>query len=103
MGGSLWDRAYDTLKDKEPDQIDAYEDLLSRALTRSNPSPRPGWLFSMLNRVNIAQMKAPQVPNETDDVSEATNQIPQHDVVARREKLGKITEIGVKYIETQES
>lgn len=35
--GSTWDRAYDTLKKEEPDQIAAYEDLLSRVLIRGKP------------------------------------------------------------------
>src|ERR1700734_2382133 len=52
-----------------------------------------------LTRGNIAQMKAPPAPNETEDVGEITNQIPQHDVIARREKLKEITELGLKHIE----
>jgi hypothetical protein len=44
-------------------------------------------------------MKAPPAPNETEDVGEVTNQIPQHDVIARREKLKEITELGLKHME----
>ena len=37
--GSLWDRAYDTLKDEKSDRMTKYEDLLSRALLRGSYSP----------------------------------------------------------------
>ncbi|SLM36124.1 WD40/YVTN repeat-like-containing domain [Lasallia pustulata] len=80
---SLWDRAYDILKnekDKSPNLIAVYEDILSRVLIR-------------------AQMKAPPAPNETEDVGEVTNQIPQYDAIARREKLKEITELGLKHME----
>ena len=43
MDGSLWDRAYDILKnekDKSPNLIAAYEDILSRVLIRGKRSPR---------------------------------------------------------------
>ena len=33
--GSLWDRAYDALRNEEPERITAYEDLLSKALAGS--------------------------------------------------------------------
>jgi hypothetical protein len=36
---------------------------------------------------------------EPEDASVVTNQIPQHDAIARREKLKQITELGLKYIE----
>ena len=97
--GSLWDRAYDTLKDEEPDRIAEYEDLLSRVLIRGKLSLRPRRLFPTLIRGNIAQIKAPSAPNETGDAGEVTNQIPQHDVIARREKLKEITELGLKHME----
>jgi N-terminal domain of NWD NACHT-NTPase len=44
-------------------------------------------------------MKAPRDPNETDDDGDVTNQIPQHDAIARREKLREITELGLKHME----
>ena len=44
-------------------------------------------------------MKAPPAPNETEDVGEVTNQIPQYDAIARREKLKEITELGLKHME----
>ncbi|KAL2015402.1 hypothetical protein VTK56DRAFT_5526 [Thermocarpiscus australiensis] len=75
--GSLWDKAYNALQDEEPDRIAAYENLLSEALTR-------------------AQTKTPTAPVET-DVDKATNHIPQ-DPVARREKLKKITELGLEHM-----
>jgi hypothetical protein len=37
MGRSLWDTAYDALKDEKADRIATYEDLLSRALIRGKP------------------------------------------------------------------
>jgi hypothetical protein len=102
MDGSLWDRAYDILKnekDKSPNLIAAYEDILSRVLIRGKRSPRLRRLFPTLTRRNIAQMKASLAPNEAEDVSKATNQIPQHDAIARREKLKEITELGLKHVE----
>jgi hypothetical protein len=72
---------------------------LSRVFIRCKRSPRLRRLFPTLTRGNIAQMKAPPTPNETDDVGEVTNQIPQHDAIARREKLKEITELGLKHIE----
>ncbi|RYP43315.1 hypothetical protein DL768_009981 [Monosporascus sp. mg162] len=37
--------------------------------------------------------------NETEDVAEITNQVPQNDSIARREKLKEITELGLKHME----
>ena len=37
--------------------------------------------------------------HETEDASEVKNQIPQHDAIARREKLKQITELGLKHME----
>ncbi|KAJ5681613.1 NACHT-domain-containing protein [Penicillium maclennaniae] len=81
--GSLWDRAYDDLKgekDKEPNLIDVYEDLLSRVLIG-------------------APSKTPPSPQERDDASDVKNLTPQHDAIARREKLRQITELGLKHME----
>ena len=44
-------------------------------------------------------MKAPLAPNKTEDIGEVTNQIPQHDAIARQEKLKEITELGLKHRE----
>ncbi|KAI9668495.1 MAG: hypothetical protein M1829_005373 [Trizodia sp. TS-e1964] len=80
---SLWDKAYDILKDKQdtsPNLIAVYEDILSRVLIR-------------------AQMKVPPTPNKTEDVGEVANQIPQHDAIARRDKLKQMTELGLKHME----
>ena len=71
---------------------------MSRVLIRGKPSPRRR-LFPTLTRGNIAQMKAPSTPNEVEDVDEVTNQIPQHNAIARREKLKEITELGLKHME----
>lgn len=38
--GSLWDRAYDALREEEPKRIADYEDLLSKALARGKSSVR---------------------------------------------------------------
>lgn len=67
----------------------------------SEVSVRPGLdgFPQKLTRGNIAQMKAPPAPNETEDVGEVTNQIPQHNVIARREKLKEITQLGLKHME----
>ncbi|KAK3933971.1 hypothetical protein QBC46DRAFT_92459 [Diplogelasinospora grovesii] len=75
--GTLWDKAYDTLKGEKDDLIVEYENLLSKVLIR-------------------AQTKTPSAPNETEDVSEVTSQIPQHDTIARREKLKELTKLGLK-------
>ncbi|KAF4636392.1 hypothetical protein G7Y89_g1706 [Cudoniella acicularis] len=77
---SLWDRAYDTLKDEKHVLIAEYEDLLSRVLIRAQTNTLP-------------------TPNETEDVDEVTNQISQHNVIARREKLKEIIELGLKRME----
>ncbi|KAK3984174.1 putative vegetative incompatibility protein [Cladorrhinum sp. PSN332] len=76
---SLWDRAYDALKEEGLDQVTQYEQLLSRALTRI-PS-------------------ASEAASETADVAEITNHVPQNDPIARREKLKEITELGLKHME----
>ncbi|KAK4232684.1 hypothetical protein C8A03DRAFT_39731, partial [Achaetomium macrosporum] len=76
--GSLWDRAYDALREEVPARIATYEDLLSKALAR-------------------AQMRMLAAPKETEDVGEVTNRIPQ-DPVARREKLKEITELGLEHM-----
>jgi ElaB/YqjD/DUF883 family membrane-anchored ribosome-binding protein len=55
--------------------------------------------FPSLTRGSIAHTKAPPTPNETEDIGEVTNQIPQHNATARREKLKEITELGLKHME----
>jgi hypothetical protein len=55
--GSLWDRAYDILKnekDKGSNLIAAYEDILSRVLVRGKRSPLLRQLFLTLTQGNIA-------------------------------------------------
>ncbi|KAK4234131.1 WD40-repeat-containing domain protein [Achaetomium macrosporum] len=76
--GSLWDRAYDALRNEEPECIAAYEVLLSKAHAG-------------------AQTKTPTVPIEKEDIDKDTNRIPQ-DAVTRREKLKKITELGLEHM-----
>jgi N-terminal domain of NWD NACHT-NTPase len=92
---SLWDRAYDVLKNEDPKGIAAYEDLLSRVLIRG--SLHPTYALATLTEGNIAQKTEPSAPNETDDV-EVTNQIPQ-DGEARREKLNEIVKLGQKHMQ----
>ncbi|KAK0719400.1 NACHT domain-containing protein, partial [Lasiosphaeris hirsuta] len=77
-GVSLWDRAYDVLKEEEPSRVVEYEQLLSRVLIRV-PSTQ-------------------QAATETEDVAEITNHVP-NDPIARREKLKEITELGLKHME----
>ncbi|KAK4232689.1 hypothetical protein C8A03DRAFT_39724, partial [Achaetomium macrosporum] len=72
-GGSLWDRAYNALRNEEPERITVYEDILSKALARAQTETRPA-------------------PN-----GQATNHIPQ-DPVERREKLKKVTELGLEHM-----
>jgi hypothetical protein len=98
-GGSLWDKAYDTLNDEKHDLIAKYEDLLSRVLIRSKPLVQPGRIFPTLTRDNIAHTKALPTPNKTEDVGEVSNQIPQHNAIARRAKMKEITELGLKHME----
>ncbi|KAM7213271.1 NACHT domain containing protein [Rhypophila decipiens] len=80
-GVSLWDRAYDVLKEEEPNRVIKYEQLLSGVLVRDLVS------------------STPQAVNETEDVADITNHVPQNDPIARREKLKKITELGLKHME----
>ncbi|KAJ5766476.1 uncharacterized protein N7511_004092 [Penicillium nucicola] len=78
--GSLWDKAYDALRQEHPDTWAAYEGLLSRVLTEA---PQ--------NSISDSECEA--------DSSDVRNQIPQHDVTARREKLKHIAELGLNHIE----
>lgn len=59
---------------------------------------RAGPLFQPLTREIIAQAKS-TASHEIADAGEVTNQIPQHDAIARREKLKQITELGLKHME----
>ncbi|KAL2126257.1 hypothetical protein VTI74DRAFT_1305 [Chaetomium olivicolor] len=65
-------------KNEEPDRIAAYENLLSKALARAQSETLPA-------------------PKEIEDVGDVTNRIPQ-DPVMRREKLKKITELGLEHM-----
>ncbi|KAK3374120.1 WD40-repeat-containing domain protein [Lasiosphaeria ovina] len=78
-GVSLWDRAYDVLKEEKPDRVTEYEQLLSRVLIRA--------------------LSTPQAANGTEDVAGITNHVPQNDPIARREKLKEIMELGLKHME----
>ncbi|KAK5997500.1 hypothetical protein PT974_02863 [Cladobotryum mycophilum] len=80
--GSLWDRAYNGLKDCEPDLITEYEKLLSRVLG--------------------VQATKPTTPTEIEDTNEVENQIPAHDVIARQKKLKIITELGLEHVKNKE-
>ncbi|KAH8880232.1 hypothetical protein GQ53DRAFT_546788, partial [Thozetella sp. PMI_491] len=81
---SLWDRAYDELKHDDPEHMDEYEELLSQALTYATPTS-----------------------GDTSVLGDGggggrPNQIPQHDPTARREKMEKITVLGLKHMKTKE-
>jgi hypothetical protein len=97
-GRSLWDKAYDSLKTEEHDRIAAYESLLSRVPTGSMLWLVPDPKFRRLTR-DIVQAIAATTSHETADRSKVANQIPQHDVIARREKLKQIAELGLKHME----
>jgi hypothetical protein len=59
----------------------------------------PCWTaFQPLTSDIITQAKS-TASHETEDAGEVTNQIPQHDAIARREKLKQITELGLKHME----
>ncbi|KAJ5606119.1 hypothetical protein N7510_008900 [Penicillium lagena] len=77
---SLWDKAYDSLKQEKPELVSRYEDLLSRVLIRAKASSL-------------------SAPNQEEDAEDIRNQIPQHDAAARREKLKQIAELGLKHME----
>ncbi|KAJ6009715.1 hypothetical protein N7522_004731 [Penicillium canescens] len=77
---SLWDKAYDSLKLEQPDAWSTYENLLSLVL-----------IEALENSTSESEHEA--------DTSDVKNQIPQHDVAARREKLEQIAELGLKHIE----
>ncbi|KAJ5675959.1 hypothetical protein N7462_008856 [Penicillium macrosclerotiorum] len=77
---SLWDTAYDSLKEKKPALLSEYEDLLSRVLIKAEGNP-----LSASNQ-------------EEDDV-QIKNQIPHQNAAARREKLKEIVELGLKHVE----
>ncbi|KAK4210639.1 NACHT domain-containing protein [Rhypophila decipiens] len=96
-GVSLWDRAYDVLKEEEPNRVIKYEQLLSGVLVRGTFSTRVEPLPSYPLRDLVSS--TPQAANETEDVADITNHVPQNDPIARREKLKKITELGLKHME----
>ncbi|KAF7172661.1 hypothetical protein CNMCM5623_004803 [Aspergillus felis] len=77
---SLWDEAYDSLKQERPELLSGYEDLLSRVLINAEANSR-------------------SVPNQEGDAIDVRNQIPQHNAAARREKLKLIAELGLKHME----
>src|SRR5215469_12508505 len=47
----------------------------------------------------IAQTNVPPAPHEKEDTDEVPNQLPQHDAITRREKLKRITDLGLKHME----
>ncbi|OGE49412.1 hypothetical protein PENARI_c021G00237 [Penicillium arizonense] len=81
---SLWDEAYDTLKQERPDLMSRYEDLLSRVLVR-------------------VEANALSAPSQQEDIEDIGNQIPQQDVAARREKLKRIAELGLQHMEDKKA
>ncbi|KAJ5777332.1 NACHT-domain-containing protein [Penicillium odoratum] len=73
---SLWDKAYDSLKTGQPRLVSDYEDLLSRVLIQ--------------NELQTS------LPAREEDEKPVKNEIPD-DIVARRQKLLQITELGLKH------
>jgi DNA replication protein DnaC len=55
--------------------------------------------FRLLTRDTIVQAIAATTSHETADRGKVANQIPQHDAIARREKLKQIAELGLKHME----
>ncbi|KAJ5392566.1 NACHT-domain-containing protein [Penicillium cosmopolitanum] len=78
---SLWDKAYDSLRDEKPELISLYEDLLSRVLA------------------NAKEAKSKSQPSQVNDASDISNEIPQHDAIARQEKLSQVTKLGLQHVE----
>ncbi|KAJ5223161.1 uncharacterized protein N7469_009401 [Penicillium citrinum] len=76
---ALWDKAYDSLKQEKPKLLCSYEDLLSRVLMNAKSSL--------------------SAPDQGDDAEDIRNQIPQHDAIARQEKMKRIAELGLKHME----
>ncbi|KAJ5256671.1 hypothetical protein N7478_012775 [Penicillium angulare] len=83
---SLWDRAYDLLKEEEETcrLLSVYEDLLSRV-------PIQGEVTSL------------SVPTWEKDAGDVENRIPQHDTAARRETLKEIAESGLQYMDNKKA
>lgn len=50
---------------------------------------------------DIAEANSLLDTNQQEDTADVTNQIPQHDVVARREKLKQVAELGLKHMESK--
>jgi hypothetical protein len=71
---------------------------LSKGLNTSKPC-RVLTTYLTLTRDNLDQAKTRSPPNKIEDTSEVTNKIPQHNVIARRERLKEITELGLKHME----
>ncbi|KAJ5823607.1 NACHT-domain-containing protein [Penicillium robsamsonii] len=74
---SLWDKAYDSLKEDEEKKklLEAYEELAK------------------------GQISALPTSDTNGDPSPVTNQIPQHDVATREERLNKISTLGLEHVE----
>ncbi|CAG8888278.1 unnamed protein product [Penicillium egyptiacum] len=77
---SLWDKAYDSLKQEQSNLLSRYEDLLSRVLIK-------------------AEANDLSAPNQGEDSGDVSNRIPQHNTTARQEILKQITELGLKHME----
>ena len=74
---SLWDRAYDALREEEPDRVATYEQLLSRVLIRGMPSIRPKTSSIVLTQGHPVQCTSQPTANDMEDVVEITNQVPR--------------------------
>ncbi|KAJ5389886.1 NACHT-domain-containing protein [Penicillium cataractarum] len=95
---SLWDIAYDSLREDRRDLIVAYEDILSRAFMTGRPQQTSNQLIKLADDEYKVEKDAPSIA----DANHLENQIPQHDAIARREMLKKITELGLKHMKDKE-
>lgn len=88
---SLWDQAYDALKESDEKLIKAYEDLLSRALLKRE------FTVAVKPAICVHSNIGSFLLTEPDDAFDADNLIPQHNATARRHKMDDIIALGQKH------
>ncbi|KAJ5708529.1 NACHT-domain-containing protein [Penicillium malachiteum] len=102
---SLWDNAYDKLKEKNGELVSNYEELLSRALVHGKKRfITPSFLFCCVSiltatytEISIDKSQPPS-PELESEGGPCKNEIPQDNIAERREKLREIIEIGLKHM-----
>lgn len=62
----------------------------------------PMAMYSAADKWKLGQTKELSSPGEDEDVGSAMNQFPQHNPVARREMLKKLTELGLSHMKGKE-